>query len=297
MIDRPRVSVVTPHYDDLGRLNLLLNALERQDPVPGGVEIIVADNGSPSGPDPVRAVIAGRARLTVVNRKGAGAARNGGVAEARGDVIAFTDADCIPEPAWLSAGLAALETVDLVGGRMRVLTDDPATMTAVEAFEAIFAFDNKAYVERQNFSVTANLFCRRETFERVGGFVTAVVSEDREWCLRAAAMGYQIGYAPDAVVGHPARRTWDELVVKTRRIVDETFGLFAVNGAGRLRWVLRTLALPLSALAHTPKALTSRAVPSLEARLAATVILYRIRFWRLGHGLALLRRSSTMRAG
>ena len=296
MADQPRVSVVTPHYEDLARLNLLLSALQQQRPVAGGVEIIVADNGSPCGPEAVRDVIAGRARMTMVASKGAGAARNGGVAEARGEIIAFTDSDCIPEPGWLSEGLAALGTVDLVGGRMKVLTDDPAAMTSVEAFEAIFAFDNEAYVKRQYFTVTANLFCRREIFERVGGFVTAVVSEDREWCLRAVAMGYSIGYAPGAVVGHPARRTWPELVVKTRRIVDETFGLFAVGGPARLRWLMRTLALPLSALAHTPKALTSGAVPSFEARLAATAVLYRIRFWRLGYGLGLLWKSPARRA-
>ena len=286
----PRVSVVVPHYNDLARLDLALTALQAQRAPSGGFEVIVADNDSPIDEAELRRVIGERARLTIVRQKGAGPARNGGVALARGEVLAFTDADCIPEPGWLNAGLAALETVDLVGGAMRVLVDDPDHMTPVEAFESVFAFDNRSYVERQGFTVTANLFCRRDTFERVGPFATTKVSEDLEWCHRARSTGFTIGYAPEAVVGHPARRTWPELIAKTRRIADEAHGLASSSPGGWRRWFVRTLALPASAIAHTPKALFSAAAPRLSSRLAATAVLYRVRLWRFGYGLRLLAR-------
>jgi glycosyltransferase involved in cell wall biosynthesis len=286
----PHVSVVVPHFNDLERLGLVLDALDRQRPVEGGFEVIVADNASPVGEAAVREVTDGRARLTIVREKGAGPARNGGVAVARGAVLAFTDADCIPEPAWLVEGLAALKTYDLVGGAMRVLVEDPERMTAVEAFERVFAFDNATYVTKGAFTVTANLFCASDTFQRVGGFTASPMSEDKEWCYRARDLGFRLGYASSSVVGHPARRTWDELVVKTRRISTESFGLMLTRPRGRLRWLARTLVTPLSAIVHTPKALLSTAVPKFSSRLAAVGVLYRIRIWRFGHGLTLLAR-------
>ncbi len=73
-----------------------------------GFEIIVADNASPEGEAAIAALIAGRAELTIVAERGAGAARNGGAAKARGEILAFTDCDCVPEPRWLEAGVAAL---------------------------------------------------------------------------------------------------------------------------------------------------------------------------------------------
>ena len=284
----PRVSVVVPHYSDFERLDLCLAALERQAFPRQQFEIVVADNDSPQGRDAVAKVVAGRARLTFVTTKGAGPARNGGVAAARGEVIAFTDSDCVPEPGWLAAGVQALARSDLVGGAMRVLVNDPARITPEEAFEVLFAFDNRGYVEKKGFSVSANLFCFRSTFERVGGFSTSKVSEDLEWCRRATAMGYALAYTPDAVVGHPARATWEELVHKWRRVNLESFGLAALEPFGRTRFALKTAALPISSIAHTPKALVAPSGLSLEQRWAALKVLYRLRMWRLRDSAALL---------
>ena len=152
----PRVSVVVPHYHDLARLGLCLDALVRQNYAADRVEIIVADNGSPAGEAAVREAIAGRARLVLAPEKGAGPARNAGAAAAEGEVLAFTDADCVPEPGWLAAGVAALAGADLVGGRVTVFTQDPDRLSPAEAFECAFAFDNARYVQRLGFTVTAN---------------------------------------------------------------------------------------------------------------------------------------------
>ena len=77
--DQARVSVIIPHFQDLDRLDLCLSALERQSGAPP-FEIVVADNMSPAGEAAVRAIIAGRARLTIATKRGAGPARNAGVA-------------------------------------------------------------------------------------------------------------------------------------------------------------------------------------------------------------------------
>jgi glycosyltransferase involved in cell wall biosynthesis len=274
-----------PHYHDLTSLGRCLDALAGQTYPKGDFEIIVADNASPEGAETVKGVIAGRGSLVIVPEKGAGLARNGGVAAARGEILAFTDADCVPEPNWLREGVEALSRFDIVGGRVRVLVENPGRPTSAEAFEAIFAFDNESYVRSKGFTVTANLFCRKSVFERVGGFKVGV-SEDLEWCQRARGAGFRLGYVEAAALGHPARRTWDELTRKWRRLNAETFGLRRPGAAGRLAWIVRTLALPASAVAHTPKVLLAREMAPAD-RLKALLMLYRLRIWRMVDGIRL----------
>lgn len=288
MSGTPRVSVIIPHYRDLQGLDLCLKALAQQTYPSGGFEIIVADNNSPEGEAAVAGVIAGRARLTVVGEKGAGPARNGGVAFAQGDILAFIDSDCVPEAEWLAEGLAALMTFDFVGGRVTVLVDDPVQMTGSEAFERVFAFDFKTYITKKGFTGAGNLFCSRAVFDQVGGFRVGV-SEDVEWSYRARSKGFRLGYAPRAIVGHPARRDWDELWGKWRRVNAETYGLYRERPAGDVKWLVRSLALPLSAVLHTPRVFASDQLNTTKQRLAAVMTLFKLRFWRLGDAFRLLR--------
>jgi GT2 family glycosyltransferase len=283
----PRVSVVVPHYHDLRALDLCLSALERQTFPREDFEIVVADNASPEGEAAVRAIVAGRARLTRVEERGAGPTRNGAVALARGEIVAFTDCDCVPEPDWLREGVSALRQWDLVGGRVKVLVDDPRRMSPAEAFESVFAFPNETYVRRKGFSVTANLFCARAVFDQVGGFISAGVAEDNDWCYRAREAGFRIGYAPAAVVGHPARKTWADLLKKWRRANTELFGLTMLEKGGRAMWLLKSLAQPAMAVIQTPKVLFSPDVQGPASRLKALWVLYRLRFWRFGDSLRL----------
>ena len=279
----PEISVIVPHYQDLAALDSCLTMLERQTLARERFEIIVADNNSPIGREKVEEAIAGRARLVVVTEKGAGPARNGGVAAARGKLLAFTDSDCVPEPQWLEAGIGALARHDIVGGRVTVLVDDPKSPSAVEAFERVFAFNFEDYILNKGFTGSGNLFVPKETFEKVGGF-RAAVSEDVDWSHRARALGFEIGYEPNAVVGHPARRTWSELHAKWARVSSESYLLMRPKPLGRLRWMARTWALPLSAIAHTPRVLRSRELPDGGAKMRALKTLYQIRLWRFVEG-------------
>lgn len=286
--DLPFVSVVTPHYRDLAGLDRCLAALAAQTYPKDRYEVVVADNNSPEGEAAVAAAIAGRARLVVVTDRGAGPARNGGVAISRHPILAFTDSDCVPEPQWLAEGVAALSRFDVVGGHVTVLVEDPAHMTPEEAFEAVFAFDFKTYIEKKGFTGAGNLFCSRETFDKAGGFRVGL-SEDVEWSRRAVASGASLGYAPGAVVGHPARTNWVDLRNKWKRLNFETYGLMAGRKDRRARWLARSLLLPASAVAHTPKVLLSDKLPGLREKLAALSVLYRLRFWRMFDAIALLR--------
>lgn len=281
-----RISVIIPHYRDLAGLRLCLSALARQSYPREAIEIVVADNNSPEGEAEVARAIAGRARLVVVTEKGAGPARNGGVSASTGEILAFIDSDCVPEADWIAEGVKGLAGHDFIGGRVKVLVDDPLRMTPAEAFERVFGFDFKAYITKKGFTGSGNMFCRRTVFEAVGGFRTGV-SEDVEWSHRARAAGYRLGYVPRAVVGHPARRSWPELVGKWRRVNAETYGLACQRGQ-LLGWTFRAAALPASALAHSPRVLTSAELETFSQRLAALGVLYRLRLWRFTDSLRLL---------
>lgn len=283
----PTVSVIIPHYRDLERLDRCLTAIANQTYRSSRVEVIVADNASPEGEDVVSAVIAGRARLVVVHERGAGSARNGAVAVASGEVLAFTDSDCLPEAEWIEQGVAALQTYDIVGGRMTVLIEKPPKMSAAEAFETVFAFKNDHYV-KIGFTVSANLFCARSLFLKFGGFLSAGFAEDIEWCYRARAAGFRLGYAEGCVVGHPSRRNWAELMTKWRRVNSDLYGMYALRPGGKLKWMLRSLALPISAVVHTPRVLLSPSLNSLEQRLSALGYLYRLRMWRFFNAFKLV---------
>jgi glycosyltransferase involved in cell wall biosynthesis len=289
MSDAAKVSVIVPHYNDLDGLDRCLDKLSRQTFPREDFEIVVADNASPIGEAAVAARIAGRAKLVTVTQKGAGPARNGGVAASHGQILAFIDSDCQPDPDWLAEGVAALSTYDFVGGQVRVLVDNPHTLTPAEAFERVFAFDNASYVAKKGFTVTANLFCPRALFDAVGGFRTKV-SEDVDWSHRARAAGYRLGYAAAAIVGHPARRTWADLNTKWRRLNAESFALMTSRKGGRAKWLARSLILPASAVVHVPKIMTSPELDDLGQRISAIGVLFRSRMWRFFDAWRLLRR-------
>ncbi len=272
----PDVTVVVPHFRDFVRLDRCLAALAAQD-FAGTSEIVVADNASPEGLDEVERVVAGRARVVVQPEKGAGPARNAGVAAARGRVLAFTDSDCVPDPGWLAAGVAAVDATTIAGGRMTVLTGTPRT--AAEAFETVFAFDNAAYVRTKGFTVTANLFTLRAVFDRVGPFRTGV-SEDVEWCWRARDAGLRLVYVPEAVVGHPARRNWGELAGKWRRLVDETVALDREQGRSSAWIAARAWAMLLATPLAMARAVASPQLAGAGERFGAAVTLARVRAFR-----------------
>ena len=282
----PQFSIIVPHHNDLESLATCLAALERQTLGRESYEIIVADNASPIAREKLEAAVAGRARLVNAPIPGAGPARNAGVAASCGTFLAFTDCDCIPEPHWLEHGLEALSECDFAGGQMTVLIEGDRPGSGAEAFELVFAFDNRRYVLEQAFTVTANLFCARAMFDKVGPFKVGV-SEDKEWCLRARSLGFRIGYAANAVVAHPARRNWIELRKKWDRMTRESYMLWRDQGRGTARWMIRTWGLLPSILVHGIRIARAPELKGFKERGMAFSTLTRSRLHRfvLGHVL------------
>ena len=184
-------------------------------------EILVVDNGSRRTPtDLIRRFP--RTRLLQQPVVGAYAARNAGLSAAKGDIIAFTDADCLPTPTWLSAGVTALSAdpgIGLVAGSVVTTLSRHGRRSPVELYELLHAFPQQRYVEQLHFGATANVFTRRDVVETVGNFDETLLSGgDKEWGQRVSAAGFSTVYAPDAVVRHPARTSWGDYRVKLDRV-------------------------------------------------------------------------------
>lgn len=284
----PVASVIIPHFNQTDLLRLCLDSLSRQTLARHLYEIIVADNGTPGGVDHLSAQYPD-VQFIVARERGAGPARNAGLAHASGAAIAFTDADCIVDPDWLRAGLDALLGADLVGGRVIVTVADEERPSPVEAFERVFAFRQEDYVARKGFAVTANLFVRRTAALAVGPFRNGI-SEDVDWCRRARALGFHLAFNDTAIVSHPARRDWSELIRKWDRIVSERWnGFGAVTPVRRLLWAGLALATALSSAPHLVNVLTSAKLRGLRQRASAAIVLARIRLWRALRMASLLR--------
>ncbi|WP_413867842.1 glycosyltransferase family 2 protein [Albidovulum sp.] len=272
-------AVIIPHYNDVARLRRCLAALRSQDRA--GVDILVVDNGSTESLEAVKAENPG-VRFVTEPAKGAALARNRGVAESRAATVVFLDSDCVPAPGWLAAARAAGGRADIVGGAIDVFDETPPPRSGAEAFETVFAFNYKDYIERKGFSVTANLVTARRVFEAVGPFVNGL-SEDAEWCFRARDRGFRLVLDESMRVSHPTRSDWPALVRKWRRIAREMFALHmqAHPGmAGRLRWALRALAMAASWLPHLPRLLFSRRLRGTAERLRGAATLIRLRLLR-----------------
>jgi GT2 family glycosyltransferase len=288
-LDVGLVSVIVPHLNDYENLDACLTLLEAQSFPGDRTEVIIADNGSSRGLDAVRAIVGTRGRVIEVAERGAGPARNAGVGASQGDAIAFIDSDCRPDPRWLEEGLAELRLADFAGGRVDVLVEDPRRMTAAEAFESVFAFQNEAYVKGRNFTVTASMFVWRSVFESVGGFENGV-PEDKDWCMRAVRKGYRIRFAPKSIVGHPARRTMPELKRKWRRLTIESCEGARREGRGPILVLARQWAALLAVVPHAFVPLVSSRLSGMRNRILAIGALARIRVYRLAIAhLAVLR--------
>jgi glycosyltransferase involved in cell wall biosynthesis len=273
------VSVIVPHYNDFYHLQHCLESLRHQNLPRQRYEIIVADNNSVGGVQAVEEIAGEDVIVVPAPEQGAGPARNAGVAASRGNILAFIDSDCRADPNWLVEGVTALERFDYVGGQVVTVTGQGSEMTAAEAVEAVFAFNFKKYIEKGGFSGSGNFFVPRAIFGRVGGF-RAGVSEDMDWCRRANAIGFRLGYAEEAIVFHSARREWRELKAKWDRILVETIQLTQEQPGWRLRWIGYAIVVGASPLAHWITVLRSPRLIGLRAKCCGLCGLVRIRGYR-----------------
>lgn len=186
----PRVSVVVPCRNEAGTLHACLDAIAAQEAQ--AFEVLLVDGGSTDG-GPETALARG-IRVLADPGRGPAAARNVGISAARGRIVAFTDADCVPRFDWLARLCAPFDDPSVAGvaGAMRLPRD-----TLRGRLE-----DNDARLRYRGY-ITSNVAYRRDVLLQTGGFDEELVcAEDYDLAWRVMDAGHHIVRAPDAIVLH-----------------------------------------------------------------------------------------------
>jgi GT2 family glycosyltransferase len=288
-VNRPRVSVVIPAYRSAPTVAGTLEALRRQRF--RDFETLVVD----SSPDDATAGVVsrfGEVRLLRSRRRLLPhAARNRGLREARGSIVAFTDPDCQPAPDWLERLVAAHDRGHaIVGGAVDVDAFDWRTR-AIHRTKFVSVTPGGAAGPQRDLA-SANLAFETGLAARVGPLDEARFCGDTEWCWRAQAAGVTPWFEPGAVVRHVHERSIGAFL-RERRTRGEDF---ATMRAERLGWprrarVARGLASPavigvlLSRVWRAARAADGHRPGPVELAVAAAGCAA----WSAGEARALLR--------
>jgi GT2 family glycosyltransferase len=206
----PEYSIIVPTYRRREQLARCIAAIESLAFPRHRFELIVVDDGSDNPPaDLISGLDRGLdAQLVCAPHGGPASARNAGAKVARGEYLVFTDDDCAPQRDWLTAIDECMrESVAprAIGGRtVNILAND----AYATASQGIVDFLYEYYGDHSapwRFFTSNNLAMPRNEFMEVGGFddgFPLAAAEDRDFCERWRAAGYDLDYAPNAVVDH-----------------------------------------------------------------------------------------------
>lgn len=290
-LNKPMISVIIPHLNQPDGLEACLCSLDAQSLPRELFETIVVDNGSAALPAEVVARHS-NVRLLSEGRPGPGPARNTGAAAASGEILAFIDADCRADPNWLSSLSKALRSSPpgtILGGDVRIWQSEDGALDAIAAYESVFAYRFKLYIERHGYSGTGNLAMFRRDFEAVGPFAGIDVAEDMEWGRCARGAGFKFKYVPDMIVYHPARSSLQELYAKWDRQLVHYRNMAEGKPGWRLRWTAQAILVLASSAPSAVTVLTSDRIQGLANRAKAVGVLCAVRTHRAVTMLALLR--------
>ncbi|MDP8955767.1 MAG: glycosyltransferase [Actinomycetota bacterium] len=235
--DRPFVSVVVPVRNGAETLGDCLASILATDFPEDRREVLVVDNGSSDGTAEVIRKFA--VRCVIEPRRGLSNARNRGIAAARGEILAFTDADCVVAKSWLRELTTGFDDPEVFAVAGEMIAFPPTTPA-----ERYFAMRKPSHTQwalaaRRPWFMFASAAVRSEAFERVGLFDPWFKggSEDIDIAWRFYAAGLEVRSCPQAVVFHRNR-------TKLRQLFRQQLG----SGGGQalllrkyrpeLRWTL-----------------------------------------------------------
>jgi len=273
-------SIIIPTYRRPQRLAECLRALAALDYPRERFDVLVMDDagGMPLGEviDPLRERLS--VTLLTVPHGGPAAARNAGIVAARGEMLAFTDDDCLPAPGWLRA-LAARHAECpgcLIGGHtLNALSANPYSSASQMLLDAVYAHYN-ADPDRARFFASNNLAAPAEELRALGGFDAvhfAFASEDRDLCARWLESGRGMVYAPEALIHHAHRLNlrsfWRQHLAYGR-------GAWRFQQALARRGAASPGMQPVSFYLHLLRYPFTQAAPFAATRLAALVVLSQV---------------------
>jgi cellulose synthase/poly-beta-1,6-N-acetylglucosamine synthase-like glycosyltransferase len=249
-IDRPsfcpQVSAIVPIYNGETDIPDLIRGLQNQTYPRDRVEYLLVDNGSRDRTFSLLETAASEAKSLGLTFKAlqesqiqsSYAARNAGIRVARGEILAFTDADCRPQPNWLE-NLVQPFTKAEVGLVVGEIVGLPGTSLLEKHAERNNVLSQQHTLEHPFFPYgqTANLAIRREALEQVGLFRPYLTTGgDADICWRIQQQSdWQLEFAPTAIVRHRHRSTLEEYQKQWRRYGRSNRYLHELHGVKLMR--------------------------------------------------------------
>jgi len=186
-----KVSVIVPVYNSPAVIKTCLNSLLNQTYPKDLYEIICVDNSSTDETPNIIKTFS-EVKYLKETKRSSYAARNLGLSKSNGEILAFTDADCIIDDNWIQNAITRFnnDDVDLIGGRIQFMFKNYNNI--FEVYDSLYKMNQKETVKRK-MSATANLFIRREVFDKIGFFKEDLISGgDSEFCTRAIQNGFNL---------------------------------------------------------------------------------------------------------
>lgn len=223
-----KLSVIVPYYKDYNRLIQLLNCLKQQQ-LPSDLFEVIVVNNDPEIPLELPKDFYANYSLILFEetRPGSYAARNKGIAHANGEILAFTDSDCLPDTNWLSNALEIFDKdtqkkLGILTGPVPLFYKNPKKLTAAEVYEKYTGFTTEAYAN-EGHAITANWFSYRKVLLEFGGFNETLKSNGDSDLSKKITGQFEIQYSPNVIVRHPSRYFVSEVVYKYRRVLGGTY--------------------------------------------------------------------------
>lgn len=239
----PKVSVVIPIYNGETDLPELISCLVAQTYPTHLVEYLLVDNNSSDGTLNLLREKAKNFPITIRplsenNIQSSYAARNAGIRAAQSEIIAFTDADCRPEPQWLESLVQPFfqPEVTIVAGEILALSGDTILEKFADREETLSQKHTLAH-KFCPYGQTANLAIRRQAFEKIGLFrpyLTTGGDADICWRILRSDIG-NLEFAPNAIVKHHHRTNLKELASQWRRYGRSNRYLHELHGVELMR--------------------------------------------------------------
>jgi len=214
-----RFSVIIPAYNAEKTISACLEGLKNQSLDKIEYEVIVVDDGSTDRTSEIANAF--NVKCISQTNRGPAAARNKGAQEAEGEIILFTDSDCVPDHNWLQEMLTPFSSPDVVGvkGAYRTRQKEPAARFAQAEFE-----DRYDLLQRSpaiDMVDTYSAAFKKDVFLEIGGFdenFPVANNEDTDLSYRLAAAGHKLVFNPKAFVYHTHPDTFMKyLKLKFRR--------------------------------------------------------------------------------
>ena len=198
-----KISVIIPTFNSAKELTKCLESFKTQTLSNENFEVIVVDDGSNDGTKDAAAKYP--VRYIYQQNRGPAAARNNGANQAQGEIILFTDADCVPQPNWIEEMIKPLDDPQVVGVKGVYKTRQKELVARLVQIEYEHKYERMKKFKYIDFIDTYSAGYRKDIFLKYNGFderYPKASVEDQEFSFRLSHDGHKMVFNPDAVVFH-----------------------------------------------------------------------------------------------